>query len=279
MGRLTVIGHALRAIGRPRRPRLLSTLALCAGPALVLAACGSPATGAGEGAVAPPGPPTVKSCGVGGSTPRRRSDRAGRKQRPTPPGVYRYRTHGTSGAPGEAVRAKDLPRVTELIATRSRRFGSLVCFRLQKRYAPDLANTETYIIRGGELFLVGLRLQARGSSQEVRPVPAVLFASNSGSKWSGRFSGATSGSYEVTGLGERTLSLGGRRLKVTGVRSLVSYRGGVSGAQRMTAWVSPRRRLVVLERLAMRERLGVSDVRLRLDRRLVSLKPIRAGGR
>jgi hypothetical protein len=244
---------------------------------LASAACGSTATGTGDHAVAPPSPPTAKSCGVGGSQPRRHAAAHG-KRSPTPPGIYSYRTDGTSGAPGEGVRAKDLPAVTELIATRSKRFGDLVCFRLQKRYAPDLANTETYLIRGGELFLVGLRLEASGSSREVRPVPAVLFGSSSGSKWSGRFGGSTRGSYDVTSLGQRTLSLDGRRLKVTGVRSLVSYRGAVRGAQKMTAWISTRRRLVILERVAMREQLGVSEVRLRLDRRLIDLEPMRGAG-
>jgi hypothetical protein len=182
-----------------------------------------------------------------------------------------------AGIPSEAVRARNLPRVTELIATRSRRFGGLVCFRLQKRYTSDVANTETYLIRGGELFLVGLRVQALGRSQEVRPVPAVLFASSSGSSWSGRFTGATSGSYTVTGLGERVFRLAGRRLRVTGLRSSVSYRGAVSGTQTMTAWISPQRRLVVAERVSLRERLGVSDLRLRLRRWLLGLDPARGG--
>jgi hypothetical protein len=229
--------------------------------------------------VALPRPPSAKNCGIAGS-PRRRPPGAARKrQLSPPPGVYRYRTRGASGIPSEAVRARDLPRVTELIATKSRRFGDLVCFRLQKRYAPDLANTETYVIRGSELFLVGLRIEAQGSSQEVRPMPAVLFASNSGSKWSGQFSGATRGSYSVTGLGERVYRLGDRRLKAAGVRSSVSYRGGVSGAQAMTAWILPQKRLVLTERVVLRERIGVSNVRLHLHRRLVSLEPSRAGGR
>jgi hypothetical protein len=177
------------------------------------------------------------------------------------------------------VRVRNLPRVTQLIATKSRRFGDLICFRLQKRYAPDLANTETYVIRGSELFLVGLRVQALGSSQEVRPAPAVLFGSNLGSKWSGQFSGATSGSYSVTGLGERVYRLDGRRLKATGVRSSVFYRGAVSGAQAMTAWILPQKRLVLTEKVVLRERLGVSNVRLHLRRWLVSLEPSRAGDR
>jgi hypothetical protein len=175
--------------------------------------------------------------------------------------------------PSEALRAKDLPRITQLIVTKSRRFQGLICFRMQKRYTSHLANTETYVIRGNELYLVGLRIQALGRSQEVRPIPAVLFASNYGSKWSGGFSGKTSGSYSVTGLGKRLYRVDGKQLQVTGLESSVSYRGAVSGTQTMTTWISFGRRVVVAEKVTMRERLGVSEVRLSLRRRLVSLDP------
>ena len=146
---------------------------------------------------------------------------------------------------------------------------------MQKRYTPQLANTETYVIRGNELFLVGLRIQALGRSQEVRPVPAVLFATNSGSRWSGSFGGSTSGTYSFTGLGTRHFHLGGKRLKATGVRSSVSYRGEVSGTQVTTAWVSPSRRVIVTEEVRLKERLGVSQVRMRMQRRLLALMPER----
>jgi len=257
--------------------RAASIPALCIGGALALVACGSPAGEADDGAVALPSPPTAKNCGIAGSPQRHRSSTARKRQLPPPPGVYRYRTRGASGIPSEAVAARNLPPVTRLIATKSRRFGDLVCFRLQKRYSPDLANTETYVIRGGELFLVGLRIEALGSSQEVRPAPPVLFGSNAGSKWSGQFSGASSGSYSVTALGERVYRVDGKRLKATGVRSSVSYRGAVSGAQAMTAWILPQKRLVLTEKVVLRERLGVSNVRLHLRRRLISLEPSQVG--
>jgi len=149
---------------------------------------------------------------------------------------------------------------------------------MQRRYTPQLANTETYVIRGNELFLVGLRIEALGRSREVRPVPAVLFASNSGSKWSGQFAGTTSGSYSVTGLGRRIYRLGDKRLRVTGLSSSVAYRGAVDGTQETTTWISLGRRVVVAERVVLRERLGVSEVRLRLRRRLLTLEPRQGAG-
>jgi len=265
--------------GRARAPRLraLAVALACAGAALALAGCGSAATQARPAAIAPPAVPSAKSCGAGrdsAGSPAQGSRRPKRQLPPTP-GTYLYRTRGRSGIPSEAVRVKNLPEVTELIVTKARHLPGLTCFRMQKRYTERLANTETYVIRGNELFLVGLRVEALGHSEEVRPVPAVLFGSNTGSQWSGQFSGRTSGSYSVTGLGQRLFRAGGRQLKVTGVKSSVSYRGAVSGAQAMTLWISPATRLVTSERLAMKERLGVSEVRIHLRRRLLSLQPSR----
>jgi hypothetical protein len=175
--------------------------------------------------------------------------------------------------PDEAVRAKDLPRLTKLIVTKPRRSGGLVCFRMQKRYTDDIANTETYVIRDDDLYLVGLLVQASGQSREVRPVPAVLFAGDAGSRWSGQFSGRTSGSYSATGLGRRTYTLHGKGLRVTGLRSSVSYRGAVTGRQVTTIWISPDEGLIVSENVTMRERLGVNDFRLGLRRQLVRPRP------
>jgi hypothetical protein len=139
---------------------------------------------------------------------------------------------------------------------------------MQKRYTPEIANTETYVIRGDELYLVGIRFHVQGGSREVRPVPAILFASESGSEWAGRFSGETNGSYTASGLGRRRYRLGGKDVRVTGIRSSVSYRGAVNGRQLTTTWVSPKRRLIVSETVTMRERLGVNEVRLQLQRQL-----------
>jgi hypothetical protein len=272
-----VIGQVrTETAGLVRQLRAALVALLCLGGAVALSACGSSSSEANDGVVAPPSPPTAKNCGLADSPPRPASA-AHRRQRPPVPGVYRYRTQGTVDVPSEAIRARDLSPVTELIATKPRRFGNLVCFRMQKRYAPDLATTETYVIRGSELFLVSLRIQAPGSSRAVRPEPAVLFGSSSASKWSGQFGGATSGSYSVTATGDRAYFIDGKRLKATGVRSTVTYRGAVSGGRTMTAWISPQKRLILSERVVLRERLGVSDVLLRMHRRLIGLEPSRAG--
>jgi hypothetical protein len=260
---------------RASRLRFLVPALACACAVPVLGGCGSAATQARPAAIAPPSVPSAESCGVGSASASYQGQGSRQPKRQLPPaaGIYRYRTRGRSGIPSEAVRVKDLPRVTELIVTKARRLPGLTCFRMQKRYTERLANTETYVIRGNELFLVGLRVEALGHSEEVRPVPAVLFGSNTGSQWSGQFSGRTSGSYSVTGLGERHYRVGDRQLKVTGVKSSVSYRGAVSGTQAMTLWISPATRLVTSEELAMKERLGVSEVRIHLRRRLLSLLP------
>lgn len=265
-----------RRRGRRGSGRVASVFASCAVAAALLSACGSSATGVEGRGVGYPSVPTAESCGVGSEQrPASRGEGPGHaeSQRPPEAGVYTYRTRGRSGAPREALRGASLPTRTRLVVTRSRRFGDLTCFRMQKRYGRDLANTETYVIRGDELFLVGLRIDAFGESREVRPSPPVLFGSGTGSRWSGQFSGATSGTYSATGLGQRDHDLGGARLRVTGVRSSVSYRGAVSGTQVATIWVTTGRGLIVSEKVALRERLGVTEVRVRLQRSLLEPNP------
>jgi hypothetical protein len=249
----------------------------CVAAAALLSSCGSSSTvvEVGPGRVENPAVPTAKSCAVRAAdrvaSPRTASGSA-QPGRPRPPaaGVYAYRTTGRSGAPSEAVRSGDLPARTELVVTESRRFGDLVCFRMQKRYGPGLANTETYVIRDDELFLVGIRIDALGASEGVRPSPPVLFASDAGAaRWSGRFSGATRGSYSATGLGAGSYQLGDRSLRVIGLRSVVNYRGVVSGTQAATTWFTVGGRLIVSEEVTLRERLGVTEVRVHLRRSLL----------
>lgn len=277
---MSAVARILGTAASIRSPRLClawpPALGICA---VLLAACGSPAPVANEVAPVPgPAPPTAQICGIERST-LASAAKAPRPKPSTPPGVYRYRTAGTAHVPGEAVRAGNLPRITDLVAAPSRRFGKLACFRLQNRLAPDLTDTGTYVIRGDELFLVGLRMQALGQVQEVRPDPAIYLSGITGSKWWGKFKGKTSGSYRAISLGERVYRVRRQPLKVVGVRAWMSYRGAVSGKRVMTVWVSTKRRLVVSEKVVARESFGVSDLHLRLRRRLIDLEPIAPVGR
>ena len=239
----------------------------------ILSGCGDSSAGQ-SGAVEVPSKPSAVECGFRGTPEPARATGAGSEVKPPPaPGVYRYKVTGTQLVPGSGIRVKDLPPRGDLFVTRARRHGALTCFRAQRRYAPDIANTATYVIRGRDVYLVNLRIQALGESHEIRPDPPVLFLSDEGSSWSGQFGGQTSGSYEFLARGERSLRVSSQRLKVLGVSSVVSYRGAVNGTQRTTTWISPSRELVVSESLRSRQRFGVDSLRLRSRSRLLSLDP------
>lgn len=254
----------------PRVPLATAVLVLCAGLAAV--GCGGSSSGAeSRDPIGLPSRPSAADCGfrdgVGGGASAKKT-----KSPPTP-GVYRYGVAGVQVVPGAGVRARDLPARGELFVTPARRRHGLVCFSVQRRFSADVANTSTYVIRGRDVYLVGLLIEALGESQVVRPDPPVLTVSDKGSSWSGRFGGSTYGSYSFTALGERTFRVGSKPLRAVGVSSAVSYRGGVFGAQQSTLWISPRREVVVSESFRSRQRLGVSSLRLRSRSHLLSLQP------
>jgi hypothetical protein len=177
------------------------------------------------------------------------------------------------------VRVKNLSPRGDLYVAPSRRHGGLVCFTVQRRFSPEVANTSTYVIRGDSVYLVTLKIQALGESHLIHPDPPVLTVSDKGSSWSGRFGGSTAGSYKFSGLGKRTFRVGSRPLRAVGISSAVSYRGAVAGSQRSTTWVSLHHEVVVAESFRSRQRLGVSSLRLRSRSHLLSLDPDRLPAR
>lgn len=245
---------------------------------IVLALGGCGASDPQEGAtIKAPTSPSAADCGfrardlqVDGGT----DGRASTKMIPHA-GAYRYGVTGHLRVPGSGVRVKDLPSRAELLVTPPRRHGGLVCFRVQKRFAADVANTSTYVIRNKDVYLISLRIEALGESQEIRPSPAVLSVSGAGSQWAGQFGGATRGSYAFSGLGKRTFRVQSRRLSGVGVSSVVSYRGGVNGVQKSTAWITPRYGLVLFESFRSRQSFGVNSLHLDSRSHLLSLQPAR----
>jgi hypothetical protein len=263
------------ALDDPSRSRRAPLGAAVLAVALALAACGGSDPPPQSGAVSLPATPSARDCGFRGTVPVAQRDRAsgGNVEAPPDPGVYRYRVSGKQVVPGAGVRVTDLPSRSDLFVTSSRLHGPLACFRAQRRYAPDIANTSTFVIRGGEVYLVGVLIQALGESQDVRPDPPVLTISDKGSSWSGRFAGRTYGSYSFSGLGKRAVRVGPRRLTAVGIKSVVAYRGAVSGTQRTIAWVSPSRDVVIAESFRSEQEFGLSSLRLRSHSELLSLHP------
>jgi len=270
-------------IGRPGIPAVQSPIsnlmrvltAMCILSAMVLAGCGASDSGDSNASITEPVKPSAEDCGFVAAPPSAQSEKRRSSGREPVPGagIYRYSTTGSQVVPGAGLRGKNLPSYSELVVTPAREVQEVTCFRVQRRFASDIANTSTYVVRGENVYLVSLLIQVLGESQEVRPIPPVLFASNSGSSWSGQFGGSTYGSYAFSALGNRTYRVGAKRVRAVGVSSSVSYQGEVRGTQAATAWISLDDNVVVAERVKSRQDFGVSALQLRSRSHLISLQP------
>jgi hypothetical protein len=248
-------------------------LLVLGGVALLVAGCGSSGPIASDQTIARPSTPQTEEC-----THKLPPRTAGRNDRPAPtdesppePGAYLYEVKGTQAIPGQALRVKNLPHRSELVVTPARKIKRGSCFRVQMRVSPDLAITRTYVIQGEDIYLASLVTQAFGESQEIRPSPPVLSATNSGSKWSGQFGGPTYGAYTFSGLGKRIFRVGQARIRAVGISSSVSYRGAFIGRQVATAWIAIQEKLIVAERLRSRQEFGATTLKVRSSSHLVSL--------
>jgi hypothetical protein len=247
--------------------------ATCVVLAALLVGCGGSSSGESTTAIAAPVRPSADECGLASSS-LGGGERKSTKAASLPSaGIYRYAVVGSQTVSGSGVRAKDLAPRSETLITPSRKLGDLTCFRIQKRFASDIANTATYVVRGKDVYLVGLVVQALGESQEIKPDPAVLSASDSGSSWSGQFGGPTYGSYNFSVGGKRSYRVGGKRLRAVKISSSVAYRGDFNGTQVSTTWLALDENVVVAEQARSRQGFGVSDLRLRSRSRLLSLEP------
>jgi hypothetical protein len=244
--------------------------------AVALASCGGSSSHQGTSfVIEPPSRPSARECGVGVAPPKsdaRSGKRSHAASAPTP-GVYRYGLSGTETVTGAALRARDLPIHAEMLVSPARQIGRLSCFRIQRRLGPEIANTDTYVVRGGNIYLVGLVIQALGETQRIQPDPAVLSATNSASEWSGQFGGRTIGSYSFSVRGKERFRVGHRRLRAVRVTSVVTYRGAFTGSQSGTTWLSVGHHVVLGEKVRSHQGFGVSTLRLRTQTHLKSLRP------
>lgn len=254
-----------------RWPVRLAALAVISA---ALVSCGGSGSGGEDAAIDTPSRPSARECGVG-HVSASATGRALKRSAASAPaaGVYRYAVTGSQELTGAALRARNLSARGEILVSPSRSIGSLTCFRIQRRFAPDIGNTETYVIRGSEIYLVSILIQALGETQYIRPEPAVLSATESASEWSGKFGGPTYGSYSFTVLGKERFRIGNRQLRAVRISSSVSYRGAFRGTQDATTWISVDHDVVLGERTRSSQDFGVSTLRLRSRSHLVSLHP------
>jgi hypothetical protein len=225
--------------------------------------------------IEPPTRPAVGECGLGAKPAKvaAKGRRGAKPVHPPRPGIYRYRLSGAETVTGTATRARDLPASAEMIVSPARRIGEASCFRIQRRTGSEIANTDTYLIRGGEIYLVGLVIQALGETQRIRPDPAVLTATQAGSEWSGRFGGRTAGTYRFSVGRSKKLRVGKKRVKAVQVTSSIAYRGAFDGMQTGTIWLSRAHQVVLSEKVRSRQGLGINTLRLRTSAQLRSLHP------
>jgi hypothetical protein len=225
--------------------------------------------------IEPPSRPAARECGLGAKPSKvaRKVPQGAKPVSPPKSGIYRYRLVGTATVTGTATRARDLPANAQLLVSPARRIGKASCFRIQRRLGPEIANTDTYLIRGGEIYLVGLVIQALGETQRIHPDPAVLTATESGSEWSGQFGGRTAGSYRFSVGGNKRIRVGKKRVKAVQVTSSIAYRGAFDGMQTGTIWLSRGHQVVLSEKVRSRQGLGINTLRLRTSAQLRSLHP------
>ena len=262
----------------PGRPRSATALAVCA-VAMIATGCGAAPGGTGAQSEDLPlsveAPPTASACGFDDGVALREAAalRSGPAAATPLPGAYRYATHGVTSDPDAAGGVRALPGRTTAVVTPARTAAGLRCFGRRHRLAPYTDAANVYVVRGQDVYVVGVGIATPHLVERVTPRPAILGASDTETRWSGAFRGPTSGTYAVEVLGRRRIRVGDRVVSAVGVRSTAIYRGQVTGEQVSRSWVTPGRSLVVAESARSALRIGGAEERLRYRSRLLSLLP------
>jgi hypothetical protein len=221
----------------------------------------------------PGAPPSAAQCGFDSIGDAAR-DGSGST---TPPkaGAYSYSTTGreTTEDGGTA----PLAQTTTAIVTPTRRTGGLTCFGSERRLSTRTELADVYLLRGEDIYLVGLGVATPNLVETIAPRPAILALSGSQSSWTGAFRGNTAGTYKVELLGRRTFRVGGKSVKTVGLDSRATFTGETTGSQKRTTWIATDQALIVQETGRFELKLGGSVERLAYSSRLESLEPGGAG--
>lgn len=216
--------------------------------------------------VAAPSPPDAATCAATAlKTDYRPDDLA------PDSGTYSYSVTGSRKVLGAGGFTKPLPARSQFIVTPAEDFGNIRCFTVQRRYAESLADTATFAIRGGDVYLTKLDAQSGGQFTTIEPVPPALSLDGDEPEWSGDFRGATSSRYRGEVIGRRRLKVGGRRVAAIGIKAEFSFAGELTGYERSVRWISTRDNLVLTERVLQQRDYGVDKIRLTYTARLKSM--------
>lgn len=247
--------------------------------ALALAGCGGDDDGDdgqdGGGAASllpPPRTPSAADCRAKGLETSERPDRLAPAA-----GTYTYDVDGRSESIGETRRTSRLPERATLVVTRPARIGRLLCFKVQRRFSPELADETTFVVRGGDVLVTALAFQSGGQVTQVQPRPAILSFDGGATEWSGSFAGATRGSYRASVGERREMRVGGDRVIAAPIESQVSFGGEVRGTDRSTRWGSERDNTLIEERVVQERTFGLDRLRLTYTARLRDSRPSGGG--
>lgn len=192
---------------------------------------------------------------------------------PTPPGRYTYAMQGTrrdlraSGVPVA------LPRSSPLTVTESTQDGNIICFRGQTAYTSKQANTITFAIRGGDLYIASIDFFVAGQTLTLKPDPPIKAIDGSGATdWSGTFSGPTKGSYTGSALGRRSFTFQGRSERALGVELKFDLTGELRAKISQTLWLSLDRGTVYEQKVNQRQDFGTQPIQLEFAAKLKSYK-------
>lgn len=237
--------------------------------AIAAAGCGSssdenPAS-AGTIQVKAPAPPEATACATNTLKTSAAPDDLVPK-----PGTYEYAVKGSRKVVGSEDPAKPLPTSMQFIITPERKYGNLRCFNVQRRYTHALADTATFVVRGGDVYLTRLDTQNGGEFISIAPAPPVVSLNGAEQQWSGEFQGPTSARYVADVVGVKKLKVGGRSQQAVGIETVIKFNGELDGSEKSERWLSSSNNVVLMETVTQRRKFGVDELEMSYTARLKS---------
>jgi hypothetical protein len=219
--------------------------------------------------------PTAQQCGLSQLDAKDPAAR-GKTLEPPEAGTYTYRTKGSETASNEG--RTQLDPINDLFVTPPLKEGDLTCFGFEREFSPTTAVTNVYIQRGEDTYISAIGVATANYVTTIEPRPAILAVAGAGTRWSGEFSGTTSGTYEVEIFDRRPISVGGERVDAVGLDSHATYHGETEGSQDARTWLAADRPLILSERAQLVIKVGSATNRIEYESELTSLDPEPADG-
>jgi hypothetical protein len=180
-----------------------------------------------------------------------------------PPGRYVYQVRGTRTLVGQERERHSLPRRMVIVITSATPARGLLCFTLQRRFAPTLVETEWFVITPSALYVRRVFADALGSTMLLAPKQPFLVVSGRTRSWSARFSGRVRGRYWGRVVSRGRINVAGTSIRAAHVSFDIRFAGESTGAEHAEYWFSSDRNLLLREHMFERRRSGLDDLRFR----------------